>query len=123
MSSRIAVMYLGAIVEEGPTEELLVAAGHPYTRLLVAAVPEHRGRRPPRRIRLKGDAASARGSRPAAASVPAAPSRRTSAGRSSRRRLRSGRTAGRPATLPPRLRADRGEGRRKPQNIFKSREQ
>ena len=40
MSRRIAVMYLGAIVEEGPTDTLLREAGHPYTRLLIAAVPE-----------------------------------------------------------------------------------
>ena len=37
MSSRIAVMYLGAIVEEGPTETLVARSAHPYTRLLVAA--------------------------------------------------------------------------------------
>ena len=45
MSSRIAVMYLGAIVEEGPTETLVARSAHPYTRLLVAAVPEHRAGR------------------------------------------------------------------------------
>ena len=42
MSTRIAVMYLGAVVEEGPTETLVSGAAHPYTRLLVGAVPEHR---------------------------------------------------------------------------------
>ena len=36
---RIAVMYLGEIVERGPTEELLAAPAHPYTRLLVGSVP------------------------------------------------------------------------------------
>jgi oligopeptide/dipeptide ABC transporter ATP-binding protein len=59
MSSRIAVMYLGAIVEEGPTEALIARGGHPYTRLLVSAVPEHRPGTRRRRIRLAGDAASA----------------------------------------------------------------
>jgi oligopeptide/dipeptide ABC transporter ATP-binding protein len=58
MSSRIAVMYLGAIVEEGPTEDIVAGAGHPYTRLLIAAVPEHRTGPKRRRIRLPGDAAS-----------------------------------------------------------------
>jgi len=58
MSGRIAVMYLGAIVEEGPTEDLIARAGHPYTQLLVAAVPEHRPGARRRRIRLAGDAAS-----------------------------------------------------------------
>jgi oligopeptide/dipeptide ABC transporter ATP-binding protein len=58
MSSRIAVMYLGAIVEEGPTETLIAHAAHPYTRLLVAAVPEHRARMKRTRIRLAGEAAA-----------------------------------------------------------------
>ncbi len=58
MSGRTAVMYLGAIVEEGPTEDLIARGGHPYTRLLVAAVPEHRPGTKRRRIRLPGDAAS-----------------------------------------------------------------
>ena len=61
MASRVAVMYLGAIVEEGPTEELLVSAGHPYTRLLIAAVPEHRAKSRRARVRVKGDAASETG--------------------------------------------------------------
>jgi oligopeptide/dipeptide ABC transporter ATP-binding protein len=37
--SRTLVMYLGRIVEEGPTEELILRPAHPYTRALVAAVP------------------------------------------------------------------------------------
>jgi peptide/nickel transport system ATP-binding protein len=36
---RTLVMYLGRIVEEGPTENLLAFPQHPYTRALVAAVP------------------------------------------------------------------------------------
>jgi len=33
-------MYLGRIVEQGPTEEVLSAPKHPYTRALLSVVPE-----------------------------------------------------------------------------------
>jgi oligopeptide/dipeptide ABC transporter ATP-binding protein len=36
---RTLVMYLGRVVEEGPTAELIAAPAHPYTAALVAAVP------------------------------------------------------------------------------------
>ena len=39
VSDRIAVMYLGRVVETGPAEPLFRAARHPYTRLLLEAVP------------------------------------------------------------------------------------
>jgi peptide/nickel transport system ATP-binding protein len=40
IADRIAVMYLGRIVEEGTTEELLSSPRHPYTRALLSVVPE-----------------------------------------------------------------------------------
>jgi oligopeptide/dipeptide ABC transporter ATP-binding protein len=39
LSHRIAVMYLGAIVESGPAGDILRHPQHPYTELLLAAVP------------------------------------------------------------------------------------
>jgi oligopeptide/dipeptide ABC transporter ATP-binding protein len=47
VSHRIAVMYLGVVVESGPTEAVLESPAHPYTQALLAAIPDprHRGRR------------------------------------------------------------------------------
>jgi peptide/nickel transport system permease protein len=40
LCDRVAVMYAGRIVEEGPTDAILNAPAHPYTSKLMACVPE-----------------------------------------------------------------------------------
>jgi peptide/nickel transport system ATP-binding protein len=41
IADRVAVMYLGRVVELGTTEEMMSAPRHPYTRALLSVVPEH----------------------------------------------------------------------------------
>ena len=41
LADRIAVMYAGQVVEEGATAELLGSPRHPYTRGLLASIPDH----------------------------------------------------------------------------------
>jgi peptide/nickel transport system ATP-binding protein len=43
IADRVAVMYLGRIVEIGPTEDVLTRALHPYTKALLEVVPEAGG--------------------------------------------------------------------------------
>ena len=55
IADRIAVMYLGRIVETGPAEALLSDPRHPYTQALLSAVPEPDPLAQRTRIVLSGD--------------------------------------------------------------------
>jgi peptide/nickel transport system ATP-binding protein len=46
IADRVAVMYLGRIVEVGKVEDVLLRPQHPYTRALLEAVPSTTGREP-----------------------------------------------------------------------------
>ena len=60
VTDQVAVMYLGRIVEQGPTAAVFAQAAHPYTQALLAAVP-------------KPDPARRRGRRTAISDAPAPP--------------------------------------------------
>jgi oligopeptide/dipeptide ABC transporter ATP-binding protein len=53
LTDRVAVMYLGKVVEVGPSEQVFRSPKHPYTQSLVSAIP---GQGP--RIRLSGEVSS-----------------------------------------------------------------
>ena len=53
LTDRVAVMYLGRIVETGPSRQVFEAPAHPYTKALLSAIPGHGPR-----IRLVGEVSS-----------------------------------------------------------------
>ena len=55
ISDRVAVMYLGEIVEEADTEEIFANPLHPYTQALLASIPVPAPRARRGRVRLEGD--------------------------------------------------------------------
>jgi oligopeptide/dipeptide ABC transporter ATP-binding protein len=58
ISERVAVMYLGRIVELGSTEQVISTPRHPYTRALLSAVPVADPAARPTRVLLEGDVPS-----------------------------------------------------------------
>jgi len=58
ISDRIAVLYLGRLMELGPAETVYAGPHHPYTEALLSAVPTMEGEERPR-IRLEGEIPSA----------------------------------------------------------------
>jgi peptide/nickel transport system ATP-binding protein len=58
ISNRVAVMYVGKLVELATTEELYYQPRHPYTEALMAAVPKPDPRQRHRPLKLPGEVAS-----------------------------------------------------------------
>ena len=75
MSDRIAVMYLGKIVELGGAEQICGAPVHPYTRALLSAVPSMDPKRQSARTVLSGEMPSPAAPPPGCAFHPRCPSR------------------------------------------------
>jgi peptide/nickel transport system ATP-binding protein len=57
VADRIAVMYLGKIVEIGRTEDVINNPAHPYTQALLAAVPTIEEKKIKAKIEIKGEVA------------------------------------------------------------------
>ena len=58
LADRVAVMYLGHLVEEGSAEEIFAHPAHPYTKALFAAAPRLQGREQAVPRQLSGDVPS-----------------------------------------------------------------
>jgi oligopeptide/dipeptide ABC transporter ATP-binding protein len=96
VSDRVAVMYLGRIVEQGGWQEIFEDPRHPYTRALIAAIPDpfHRADATVARAKAHGEIASALNPPPGCHFNPALPDegrslRQRGAGTGSRRRRSS----------------------------------
>lgn len=55
VADRVAVMYLGAVVEQGPADRVFGTPAHPYTKALLSAIPLPDPTQRGRRLRLAGD--------------------------------------------------------------------
>ena len=59
MCDRIAIMYMGKIVEQGPTEDIITDPQHPYTKSLIDAVPVPDPSAGRERVELQGEVGDA----------------------------------------------------------------
>ncbi|WP_029040488.1 ABC transporter ATP-binding protein [Cucumibacter marinus] len=73
ISDRIAVMYLGRIVETGPKSEIFANPTHPYTRLLLRSIPRPVPNAQRKRLGATGEPASATNPPPGCAFHPRCP--------------------------------------------------
>ncbi len=118
MSDRLAIMYLGRIVEIGAADELFTAPKHPYTRLLLETIPDveapNRARSP-----MSGEVPTRSPLRPGAISTQDVQSPRKPAGRAPPACGVSGRSMS-PATLSIECLATdwRGTGRRAARKLW-----
>ena len=69
----ISVMYLGQLVETGPTKELFRNPLHPYTKALLSAIPSIDIRNPMKRVPLRGEITSAINPKPGCRFAPRCP--------------------------------------------------
>jgi oligopeptide/dipeptide ABC transporter ATP-binding protein len=73
LCDRVAIMYLGRIVELAPAADVFAAPLHPYTKALLAAAPKLSGARPDAAFALRGDPPGAGAAPPGCAFAPRCP--------------------------------------------------
>ena len=108
VADRVAVMYLGRIVEQAPTDELFTNPRHPYTQGLLTAVPRLVPGRESQSVAMAGDPPSPIDLPTGAGSIRAARSRRS---RAARRTIRCS-WRGRARITSPRATSRGASGRR-----------
>src|SRR3954451_21562508 len=112
IADRVAVMYLGRIVELAPAEAMFSAPNHPYTQALLDEVPRLEARKK-QFSALKGEIPSPLRPPPGCHSTPAAPSPSRAAASTARPSRKSRRTGSPPATST----TSRGRGRARSSSI------
>ena len=70
LCDRVAIMYLGRIVEQAPTREIFLRPCHPYTRALLAAAPKLEGGEPDRSVLVQGEPAGTGARQPGCVFAP-----------------------------------------------------